>query len=122
MPRGDRTGPAGMGPMTGRAAGYCAGSSVPGFMNSFGGRLGGGFGWGRGRGMGMGRGARWGAYGMWLPYGGSAYGTVPYGPPYYSADSEIEILQQQAKVLGDQLDQIQKRISDLESETKKDAK
>jgi len=29
MPRGNRTGPAGMGPMTGRAAGYCA----PGFMN-----------------------------------------------------------------------------------------
>ncbi|MGI6097596.1 MAG: DUF5320 domain-containing protein, partial [Dethiobacteria bacterium] len=25
MPRGDGSGPAGMGPMTGRAAGYCAG-------------------------------------------------------------------------------------------------
>jgi len=33
MPGGDRTGPAGMGPMTGRAAGYCAGYPVPGFMN-----------------------------------------------------------------------------------------
>jgi len=33
MPRGDGTGPAGMGPMTGRAAGYCAGYPVPGFMN-----------------------------------------------------------------------------------------
>ena len=33
MPRGDRTGPAGMGPMTGRAAGYCAGYAAPGFMN-----------------------------------------------------------------------------------------
>jgi len=33
MPRGDGTGPAGMGPMTGRAAGYCAGYGVPGFMN-----------------------------------------------------------------------------------------
>jgi len=33
MPRGDGTGPAGLGPMTGRAAGYCAGYSVPGFMN-----------------------------------------------------------------------------------------
>ena len=48
MPRGDGTGPAGMGPMTGRAAGYCAGYPVPGFMNPVGG---GGF-WGRGRGMG----------------------------------------------------------------------
>jgi len=33
MPRGDGTGPAGMGPMTGRAAGYCAGYPVPGYMN-----------------------------------------------------------------------------------------
>jgi len=30
MPRGDRTGPQGMGPMTRRAAGYCAGYDVPG--------------------------------------------------------------------------------------------
>jgi len=30
MPGGDGTGPAGMGPMTGRAAGYCAGYPVPG--------------------------------------------------------------------------------------------
>jgi len=35
MPRGDGTGPAGMGPMTGRAAGYCAGNSGPGFTNPF---------------------------------------------------------------------------------------
>ena len=34
MPWGDGTGPAGWGPMTGRAAGYCAGYAVPGFMNS----------------------------------------------------------------------------------------
>jgi hypothetical protein len=39
MPRGDRTGPAGMGPMTGRAAGYCAGYPAPGFMNPYGGRF-----------------------------------------------------------------------------------
>jgi len=33
MPRGDRTGPQGMGPMTGRGAGFCAGVNMPGFMN-----------------------------------------------------------------------------------------
>lgn len=33
MPRGDGTGPAGNGPMTGRAAGYCAGNNQPGYMN-----------------------------------------------------------------------------------------
>ncbi len=45
MPGGDRTGPGGMGPMTGRAAGFCAGYSVPGYMNPIPGR---GFGFGRG--------------------------------------------------------------------------
>lgn len=49
MPRGDGTGPAGMGPMTGRGAGFCAGSRVPGFLNSSSGR---GLGFGRGRGYG----------------------------------------------------------------------
>jgi len=44
MPLGDRTGPAGMEPMTGRAAGYCAGYPVPGYMNHYGGRPGLGFG------------------------------------------------------------------------------
>jgi hypothetical protein len=38
MPRGDGTGPMGMGPMTGRAAGYCAGYPTPGFMNPYGAR------------------------------------------------------------------------------------
>ena len=34
MPGGDRTGPMGFGPMTGRAAGHCAGYPTPGFANS----------------------------------------------------------------------------------------
>ena len=38
MPWGDGTGPAGAGPMTGRAAGYCAGYSVPGYQNPIPGR------------------------------------------------------------------------------------
>ncbi|MBN1383204.1 MAG: DUF5320 domain-containing protein [Deltaproteobacteria bacterium] len=33
MPGGNRTGPAGMGPMTGRAAGFCAGYPTPGYLN-----------------------------------------------------------------------------------------
>lgn len=33
MPWGDATGPAGLGPMTGRAAGYCAGFGMPGYLN-----------------------------------------------------------------------------------------
>ena len=126
MPRGDGTGPAGMGSMTGRAAGYCAGYPTPGFMNPSGGRFGGGFGWGRGRGLGLGRGAGWGAFGGNIPLGAPAYGAVPYGTapygPSYTQEQETEFLQNQAKALGDQLNEIQKRISDLESEAKKDSK
>ena len=67
MPRGDGTGPAGMGPMTGRAAGYCAGFPVPGYMNPVVGR--GGF---------YGPGAL--AFG---PYGASLYGYgAGYAVPY----------------------------------------
>lgn len=53
MPRGDKTGPYGAGPMTGRAAGYCAGYTVPGYINP---RRGYGRGWGRGFGRGWRRG------------------------------------------------------------------
>ena len=40
MPFGNGTGPAGAGSMTGRAAGFCAGYPVPGYMNSAVGRAG----------------------------------------------------------------------------------
>ena len=117
MPRGDGTGPGGMGPMTGRSAGYCAGYNVPGFMNPYGGRMGGGFGWGRGRGLGLGRLDYQGV----APYGAVPYGASPYGPAY-APEQEMELLKNQAKDLGDQLDQIQKRISELETDAKKKSK
>lgn len=97
MPAGDGTGPAGFGPMTGRAAGLCVGYPVPGYMNFYGGRLpywgfGPGRGRGRGRGwwgMGFGRGrgrgfGRWGApayppYGFSGPYAVYPPGYYPYG-------------------------------------------
>lgn len=53
MPGGDRSGPLGQGPRTGRATGYCAGYEVPGYMSA---RPNDGFGgFGRGRGHGGGR-------------------------------------------------------------------
>ena len=65
MPRGDGTGPAGEGPMTGRRLGYCAGNDRPGYTEAErgfagGGRFRSGFsrrgpGFARG-GLGMGRG------------------------------------------------------------------
>ena len=53
MPQGDRTGPNGQGPMTGRGLGFCSGSNTPGYMNS-------GFGRGMGRGQGRGHGRGFG--------------------------------------------------------------
>jgi len=84
MPWGDRTGPWGLGPMTGRAAGYCAGYPVPGYMNSmpgFGWGFGFGRGWGRGRGFGFGRG--WGRrFGRGFRRWAWAYPQYGYGQPY----------------------------------------
>lgn len=85
MPRGDRTGPWGLGPMTGRRMGYCAGYPGPGFLSP-----GPGFGYGRGfglgRGMGYGRGRGWRRAGFgpfWgYPYPPAAPFGYPYGSPF----------------------------------------
>ncbi|MBN2456232.1 MAG: DUF5320 domain-containing protein [Sedimentisphaerales bacterium] len=121
MAGGDGTGPGGMGPMTGRAAGYCAGYSVPGYANPVGGR-GMGMGWGRGRGggFGQGRGFGWGRAGYGFPaYGGAAgpyaYGSVPFAPGL-TAQQELDGLKGQAEYLEDSLDGIKKRIDELESQ------
>ena len=53
MPRNNGTGPAGLGPMTGRGAGFCAGNSVPGYANPMPGQGVFGMGLGRGRARGM---------------------------------------------------------------------
>ena len=89
MPLGDRTGPWGLGPRTGRGLGYCSGYPVPGFMNpgpGFG--FGRGFGLGRGfgRGFGFGRGRGWGRgwFGrFWgYPYPPAMSYSYPWAAPY----------------------------------------
>jgi hypothetical protein len=56
MPRGDRTGPNGAGPKTGRQMGFCTGNNGPGYSYGRGFGCGRGFGGGRGFGQGWGRG------------------------------------------------------------------
>ncbi len=60
MPAGDRTGPMGQGPRSGRGKGLCSGNDTPGFENDENrrraGRTGNGSATGRGRGPGRGRG------------------------------------------------------------------
>jgi len=123
MPGGDGTGPAGMGPMTGRAAGYCAGYSVPGYANPVGGRMGmgwgRGFGRGRGWGRGFGRGRGFGAaYGYGVPYNPVAYGGYPYAQEL-NPQQEADMLKDQAKAMQDELKAINDRISELAAAAKK---
>jgi len=54
MPRGDRTGSMGQGPVTGRGLGFCAGFDSPGYTKGAGGGMGRGYGFGRGMGGGRG--------------------------------------------------------------------
>lgn len=125
MPGGDRSGPLGAGPMTGRGAGYCAGYAMPGYANPIGGRgwFGRGHGFGRGRGwFGHGRGWRhwygpgsgWAPYGYGDPsYGAYAHPAYPYAPELAPGE-EMSMLKEQSKVLQNELKEIQERIGTLE--------
>jgi len=105
MPFGDRTGPQGLGPRTGRGAGYCSGSGIPGSMNPVPGGL--GFGFGRGRG-------RRNCYrATGLPGWARAGYEYPYAPSF-TAKEEKNFLREEAEFLRRQLEDIQNRISNLE--------
>ncbi|MDY7010117.1 MAG: DUF5320 domain-containing protein [Planctomycetota bacterium] len=126
MPGGDGTGPAGMGPMTGRAAGYCAGYPVPGYMNPvFGRGFGrGGGGWGRRNWFYATGLTGWQRAGMgMLPYGAPTVYPTPYSAPFgptQTAEQELDALKGQAEYFEDALEGIKKRIEELQakSETK----
>ena len=108
MPGGDRTGPVGMGPMTGRAAGYCAGLPTPGFISAPGGR---GF---RGRGFGGGgRGRRNWFYATGLTGRQRAAAGMPAA---VSKEQELNLLKQQAQIIEQQMKQLQERIQQLQTE------
>ena len=123
MPRGDRTGPMGQGPMTGRGMGYCAGYDVPGFQNGpwgmggFGGRGMGGYG-GRGMGgRGFGRGWRHRYYATGIP-GWMAGGFTTYGPPAMGPETELKALEEEATFLERSLEEVKKRLAELEAKDK----
>ena len=129
MPGFDGTGPLGQGPMTGRAAGYCTGAPVPGYMTPAPGR---GFGsWGRGfrgrggGGRGGGRGWRNRFYATGLPgwapagwgFGPPAPYEAPFAPPM-TREQEVELLREQASYFNETLEDIKKRIEELSAQTK----
>ncbi len=109
MPSGDRTGPVGQGPMTGRSSGFCSGYDTPGFAKGFGGGMGRGFrfGRGRGRGSGWGRNFRAGFAGL-FPGFLSENST--------SKDDEINMLKSWAEYLKSSQKDIENRLGELEKE------
>lgn len=107
MPRGDGTGPMGLGSMTGRAMGFCAGYNAPGYITPIPGRSY----FGRGRGSyGRGGGRGWGMASMSMPAFSGAY---PYAPEL-APKQEADILKNEADILKKQLEDIQSRIKTLE--------
>jgi hypothetical protein len=106
MPRGDRTGPLGEGPKTGRALGYCVGNEFPGYYYS-------GVAWGRGLGRrfrgGMGPGAGYGR-GFHRRFG-------PFGGEFSQGVSDKTLIENEIRILKDQLSSLEEQLSKLD-ETK----
>jgi hypothetical protein len=121
MPRGDGTGPGGLGSMTGRGLGYCAGYSTPGYTRGPGMGLGRGFGRGRGRGIGYGRGLAWGMggggfggnWGYNAPYYTPVAGAPPIYAPIATPESQLNMLKDEKNYLDTQLKGIQNAIIDI---------
>lgn len=103
MPRGDRTGPWGDGPKTGRMMGYCAGNDHPGYMVS---QPGMGRGFGRRFRGGGGFGRRGGA--------GYMYGAGNYFQGDYTNVSEKTLIENEIRVLKDQLATLEDRLKKTE--------
>jgi hypothetical protein len=94
MPWGDGTGPMGLGPMTGRRAGFCAGFGMPGAGRGFGRSL-----------------FRFGGFSGSMWYGqryGRMFDTYRMDPA-----TEREILQRQEQGLSASLDAVKKRLEEL---------
>lgn len=114
MPGGDRTGPMGMGPQTGRAAGFCAGYDGPGYMNPSFGR-GAGFGGGRGGGRGMafrrGRNFGGGQRGGWGWRSAGPNDVMTEGQP--SEQPALQALAERVTQLQAELSDVLERINQL---------
>lgn len=115
MPGGDGTGPEGLGPMTGRAAGFCAGNSAPGYANPLP-RMGMAF----GRGMGRGRGFRRMAF---------SQRAIPiYPAPVYPTqqpteeqekqylEDEVKAIEAEENTLKQELDAVKKKLDELKKQ------
>ena len=139
MPGGDGTGPAGLGPMIGRAAGYGAGRPVPGYLGLVprrgfwgwargrgrsrgkgrGGGRGAGKGRGLGRGMGRGRGMMPSSETAPPPQIGeedvSAPTTPPPSPSRSGNDQELQGLKAQARATEQELKATNENVAQMQA-------
>jgi len=122
MPGGDRTGPTGMGPMTGRAAGYCTDYNAPGYANPVFQRGVCGVRLGRGRG----RGIKWRHwfYSTGQPFQswvnprvwGPERGSAPVYTQSMSKEAQIDMLKTEAADLENALQEIRDRLAKISEE------
>ncbi|MBN1382926.1 MAG: DUF5320 domain-containing protein [Deltaproteobacteria bacterium] len=104
MPRGNRTGPIGAGPRTGRGAAFCSGYDIPGFVHVAPVRF-----------FGRGWGERFFARGM----GGWARGFWPsrfFSSSVQNPDMEIDQLKQEVSFLERTISDLKSRMDDLKSD------
>lgn len=117
MPRGDRSGPQGMGPTTGRGLGYCTGHGAPGYVTAPGPGMGMAWGYGGGRGRGgAGQGMAWGRNRGYGPAYGGGFGRAygPYGVgPYATAPVSEET---RKAYLKDEMAAMEERMNFLQRE------
>ncbi len=123
MPGGDGTGPFGMGPMTGRGMGYCAGYAMPGYVSAsprF-------FSWPsrffrmpfQERGGGRGWRNKFYATGLpgWIRFGNpTAYQPMATQTSGMNAETEKRILGAQLEYFQNAVDDIRRRLAELDSE------
>ena len=91
-----------MGPMSGKAAGYCVEPQVPGYASP---GYDSGMGWGHGRGFGRGRGRR---------FRGGITG-ISGAAPTATREQELAMLKQQAEYFKAAGEEISARIKELET-------
>ncbi len=112
MPFGDRTGPEGLGPRTGRGLGYCSGYSTPGYTKGV--PRGAGYGWRRGFGMGFrrcfGRGWR---FWQFVPY-------RDFGPTPDNREAERRMLEEELRALEAEKRMIEDRLKKLDNRENKE--
>jgi len=97
MPRGDKTGPNGNGPKTGRRLGYCTGNNLPGFENNI-------ITYGRGNGFGR-RNHNGNGFGRGMGFG--------YRNGFDNGVKEKTLVQNEINILKDQLESLEKRLKEL---------